>query len=159
MLLFSEYAPEAYFDMVESLCCLFLHGLDYLPMASSVPGMTQPFAVANVNSMSWKRRDPKGEEMFCSGPGFEWLCWNPVSVLTMVLQKHSVNSWLKTFFFFETFASLLSIYSFTYFKVPSACLLLLGAVFSSPWWTVTWKFTYSGGLGEVSLFHYHMYVG
>lgn len=30
MLLFGECAPEVYFDMLDSLCCLFLHGLDCL---------------------------------------------------------------------------------------------------------------------------------
>lgn len=58
--------------------------------------------------------------MFCSGPGFEWLCWNPVSVLTMVLQKHSVNSWLKTFFFWDL--CLTFIYLLIYLFWGAQCL-------------------------------------
>lgn len=88
-----------------------------------------------------------------------WVAWLKSSLCSYNGFAQAFSKFLtEDFFFFETFASLLFIYSFTYFKVPSACLLLLGAVFSSPWWAVTWKFKYSVGLGEVSLFHYHMYI-
>lgn len=51
------------------------------------------------------------------------------------------------FFFLETFASLLLIYSFTYFKMLGACLLILGAVFLSAWWTGDLRIQIPHGIG------------
>lgn len=83
-----------------------------------------PFTVANANSISWKQRYPKGEEMFCLGLGFEWQCWSLISVLPTALHGHlkiedlSFGGTSSHFFFF--------------FKTPSVQFLILGAVVSSP---------------------------
>lgn len=132
MLLFSEYAPEAYFDMLDSLCCLSCMALTvsygsirarYDTTLCSCQGEQ------HVLKAAWSKR---GGNVLLRARFWVALLKSSLCSCNGFAEAFSRFLTEDFFFFWRPFSH---VYSFTYFKVLSACLLILGAEFSSAWCT------------------------
>lgn len=80
--------------------------------------------------------------MFSLGPGFEWQCWNLISLLEQLCMNigYILENWgLRELHFFN-------------FKTLSGQFLILGAVVSSPWQTGDLKSQILQRMGSVQPF-------